>query len=118
LLLRRDFWGASPSRMGRGTDYTSGNLGSIYVTKITPDAYRNAQAGFYFFYWFRAGEWPDKNPNLSGAEMAREIYLRLMLIQKANDLGIYSAKTTLWRQPMRCFIQLDATARPCRWVNS
>ena len=83
------FWGASPSRMGRGADYTSGNLGSIYGHKITPDAYRNAQAGFYFFYWFRAGEWPDKNPNLSGAEMAREIYLRLMLIQKANDLGIY-----------------------------
>ena len=84
------FWGAGPSRLGRGGgEYTSGNLGSIYGHKITLDAYRNAQAGFYFFYWFRSGEWPDKNPNLSGAELAREVYLRLMLIQKANDLGIY-----------------------------
>jgi hypothetical protein len=83
------FWGAAPSRMTRGGGEASGNLGSIYGHKITPDAYRNAQAGFYFFYWFRAGEWPDKNPNLSGAELAREVYLRLMLIQKANDLGIY-----------------------------
>ncbi len=84
------FWGAGPSRLGRaGGEYVSGDLGSIYGHKITPDAYRNAQAGFYLFYWFRAGEWPDKNPDLAGAELARGIYIRLMLIQKANDLGIY-----------------------------
>jgi hypothetical protein len=83
------FWGASPSRMGRGADYTSGDLGSIYGHKVTPDAYRNAQLGFYFYYWFRTGEWPDKNPEFAGAELARQVYVRLMLAQKANDLGIY-----------------------------
>jgi hypothetical protein len=84
------FWGATPSRMGRDAgEYGSGDLGSIYGRKVTPDAYRNAQAGFYFSYWFRSGEWPDKNPNFAGAELAREVYVRLMLIQKANDLGIY-----------------------------
>ena len=30
-----------------------------------------------------------KTRNLSGTELAREIYVRLMLLQKANDLGIY-----------------------------
>jgi hypothetical protein len=83
------FWGASPSRMGRGADYTSGDLGSIYGHKVTPDAYHAARIGFYFFYWFRTGEWPDKNQNLSGAEEAQQVYVRLMLAQKANDLGIY-----------------------------
>ncbi len=84
------YWGAGPSRMGRGgDDFTSGNYGSIYGHKITPEAFRSAQIGFYFFYWFRSGEWPDKNPNLSQTEMTREIYVRLMLIQKANDLGIH-----------------------------
>ena len=87
------FWGAGPSRMtrGGGGEYASGDFGSIYGHKITQEAYRNAQAGFYFFYWFRTGEWPDKNPNLSGTELAREVYVRLLLIQKANDLGIYVA---------------------------
>jgi parvulin-like peptidyl-prolyl isomerase len=85
------FWGAGPSRMGRGAggEYASGDYGSIYGHKITPDAYRDAQAGFYLSYWFRSGEWPDKNPNFSGADLAREIYVRLMLTQKANDLGIF-----------------------------
>jgi hypothetical protein len=83
------FWGAAPSRMGRGADYTSGDLGSIYGHKITPEAYRNAQIGFYLFYWFRTGEWPDKNPEFAGAELVRQVYVRLMLAQKANDLGIY-----------------------------
>jgi len=85
------FWGAGPSRMGRGAggEYGSGDYGSIYGHKITPDAYRDAQAGFYLSYWFRSGEWPDKNPNFSGADLAREIYVRLMLTQKANDLGIF-----------------------------
>jgi hypothetical protein len=84
------FWGAAPSRMGRGSGGDAiGDLGSIYGHKVTPEAYRNAQAGFYFFYWFRYGEWPDKNPDFSGAELSREIYVRLMLIQKANDLGIH-----------------------------
>jgi hypothetical protein len=83
------FWGASPSRLGRGADYASGNFGAIYGHKITPEVYRSAQAGFYLYYWFHAGEWPDKNPNFSEAELARQVYVRLMLIQKANDQGIY-----------------------------
>jgi hypothetical protein len=84
------FWGAGPSRMTRGGgEYVSGDLGSIYGHKITLEAYRSAQAGFCLAYWRSSGEWPDKNPNLAGAELTREFYLRLMLIQKANDLGIY-----------------------------
>ena len=83
------FWGASPSRMGRGGgDYTSGDYGSIYGRKITPEAYRSARVGFDLYYWFRAGAWPEKNPELTGSEQMREVYVRLMLLQKANDLGI------------------------------
>ncbi len=86
------FWGAGPSRMtrGGGGEDVSGNFGSIYGHKITLEAYRNAQAGFCLSYWRSSGEWPDKNPNFSRDELARQVYVRLMLLQKANDLGIYA----------------------------
>ena len=85
------YWGAGPSRMGGGSDgrVASGVFGSIYGHKVTQQVFIDARNDFYLFYWFRSGEWPDKNPNFSEAELDREIYIRLMLAQKANDLGIY-----------------------------
>jgi hypothetical protein len=85
------YWGAGPSRMGGGGDgrVASGDFGSIYGHKITQQAFIDARNDFYLFYWFRAGEWPEKNPGFSEADLDREIYIRLMLAQKANDLGIY-----------------------------
>jgi len=85
------FWGTGPSRMGGGSGgrVASGDFGSIYGHKVTQQVFIDARNDFYLFYWFRSGEWPDKNPNFSEAELDREIYIRLMLAQKANDLGIY-----------------------------
>jgi len=85
------YWGAGPSRMGGGSGgrIASGDFGSIYGHKVTQQAFIDARNNFYLFYWFRSGEWPDKNPNFSEPGLDREIYIRLMLAQKANDLGIY-----------------------------
>jgi hypothetical protein len=86
------YWGAGPSRMGGGNDgrVASGDFGSISGHKVTQQAFIDARNDFYLFYWFRSGEWPDKNPNFSEPALDREIYIRLMLAQKANDLGIYA----------------------------
>jgi hypothetical protein len=85
------YWGAGPSRMsdGSGGRAASGDFGSIYGHKVTQQAYVDARNDFYLYYWFRSGEWPDKNRNFSEADLDREIYVRLMLDQKANDLGIH-----------------------------
>jgi hypothetical protein len=83
------YWGAGPSRMGGDGRVASGDFGSIYGHKVTQQAFIDARNDFYLFYWFRSGEWPDKNPNFSESDLDREIYIRLMLAQKANDLGIY-----------------------------
>ena len=83
------YWGAGPSRMGGDGRVASGDFGSIYGHKVTQQAFIDARNDFYLFYWFRSGEWPDKNPNFSEPELDREIYIRLMLAQKASDLGIY-----------------------------
>lgn len=83
------FMGSGPSRGGGGRAI-SDNYGTIYGKKITADDYRDAQAGFLLSYWFRSNfEWPDKNPEFSEAVMERETYVRLMLAQKARDLGIH-----------------------------
>jgi hypothetical protein len=80
----------SPSqRMGNGGGGGSDDFGTIYGKKITRDAYAEARREFYIFYFFHYGEWPDKNTSLSAADIDREIYVRMMLIQKAADLGIY-----------------------------
>jgi len=86
------YWGAGPSRMGggNGSGTATGDFGSISGHKVTQQAFIDARNDFYLFYWFRSGEWPDKNPNFSEPELDREIYIRLMLAQKANDLGIYA----------------------------
>jgi hypothetical protein len=84
------YWGAGPSRMGDGSGRAvSGDFGSIYGHKITQQEFFEARNDFYLSYWFRSGEWPDRNPNFSESLLEREIYFRLMFAQKAKDLGIY-----------------------------
>jgi hypothetical protein len=75
----------SPSqRMGGGS--VNADFGSVYGKKISRDDYVNAEHEFELFYFFHYDEWPDKLP---ADELQREVYVRLLLIQKADDLGIY-----------------------------
>ena len=84
------FWGAGPSRIsGNGGGGANGDFGSVYGHKITQQAFVDARNEFFLFYWFRSHEWPDANPNFTEADLNREVYVRLMLFQKANDLGIH-----------------------------
>ena len=77
------WWGASVPTRGGGVSV--GNYGSIYGKKVTMQEYADAQHEFYLFYWFHNREWPTK---MQSSEMEREIYIRLMLSRKAEQLGI------------------------------
>jgi len=85
------YWGSGTSRMsGDGQGGVRGDYGTIYGRKVTEQAHRNAQVEFMLFYWFRSGgEWPDHNPNFNNESLQREIYIRLMLMFKAEELGIH-----------------------------
>ena len=84
------FWGAGPSRLNNGGGgAATGDYGTIYGHKVTQQAFFDARNEFYLFYWFRSHEWPDANPNFTETELANEVYVRLMLLQKAADLGIH-----------------------------
>jgi len=83
------YWGASvPTRNGGGVVGSSG-YGSLYGHKITQQDYINARNEFYLSYWFQNNEWPDHNPNIKDKDLEEQIYLNLMLMQKADALGIY-----------------------------
>jgi hypothetical protein len=71
-----------------GGGRASGDSGSVYGKKITPQEYQNAFNEFRLFYLFHYGTWPDKKASVSPEEMEREAYIRLLLLQKASDLGI------------------------------
>ena len=85
------YWGAGPSLVGdNGGGRGRGDYGTIYGHTITEQAFFEARNNFFLLYWFRSGgEWPDRNPNFTDAVLQREIYIRLMLLQKAADLGIH-----------------------------
>jgi len=82
------FWGVGPT-VHSGGGRAVGDFGTIYGRKITQQDYVEGRNEFYLFYRLHYGEWPDKNSNLSKNDLEREIYIRLLLNQKAADLGVY-----------------------------
>jgi hypothetical protein len=82
------YWGAAPAQRGGG-GRAGGDFGSVYGKKITQPEYVQAFNEFKLFYLFHYGAWPDKKAGISEAEMEREAYIRLLLVKKADDLGIH-----------------------------
>jgi hypothetical protein len=82
------WWNAAPASRNGGVGGSAG-YGTLYGHKITQQEYINARNEFYLFYWIRNHDWPDRNPNIKEQDLEEQIYLRLMLTQKADALGIY-----------------------------
>jgi len=85
-------WNIAPANRNGGAA-GPGAYGTLYGHKITQQDYDNARNEFYLFYWFRNNEWPNRNPNIKSEDLEQQIYLRLMLTQKARALGIYVTDT-------------------------
>jgi hypothetical protein len=81
------FMSSGPARNGNSGG--ENDFGKISGHKITRQAYVDARNEFYLYYFINNHEWPDKNPNLSKDELEREIYIRLLFTQKADELGIH-----------------------------
>ncbi len=82
------FFFTPQSRMG-GSGRVGGDFGSVNGKKITQPQYLQALNEFKLFYLFHYGTWPDKKANLTETDLERETYIRLLLMQKAGDLGIH-----------------------------
>ena len=74
----------------------TGGYGTLYGKPVTAEAFAAAQREFYIYYWLHSGgEFPDKSPNYSRAEVDRETYVRLMLTEKAKSLGVHVSEDAL-----------------------
>ena len=83
------WWGAGPVTRNSGGRVSGSGYGTIYGKEVTAEAFMAAQREFYLYYWLHYGEWPERSANMSREEMEKETYVRLLLAQKAQSLGIY-----------------------------
>jgi hypothetical protein len=80
------WWNVSPStRYGGGT---GNGLGTLYGKPVAAEQFEQAKREYFILYWMRHQQFP-KAPEVSNAELEREIYDRLMLETKAKEMGIH-----------------------------
>ena len=82
------WWGAAPASRNSGGG-RGGDLGTIGDQKVTPDEYAMGEREVYIYHWFRYHQWPDRDPNVTPQDLRREVYVRLLLLQQAQSLGIH-----------------------------
>ncbi len=78
-------WKAPTNGGGRA----DGGFGTLYGREVSAEDYARSQREFYFYYWLHYGSFPDHNANVKRADIDRETYVRLMLLRKAQKLGIH-----------------------------
>ena len=86
------FMATGPARNGsggpRGVD-TNTIGGTIYGVAVTPDMYGAMMNDVNLFSLFNYGQWASKNPNMSKETLKQQVYVRMMLVEKAKQLGIH-----------------------------
>jgi hypothetical protein len=86
------FMGAGPARYnGNGNSGVNTNLigGEIYGQKVTPDLYDKMSKDVDLYFLFSDGQWPSRIPSVTQDDLMRQIYLRMLFIEKAKQLGIH-----------------------------
>jgi len=88
IIITFVYWGSAINGPRGGSRGGRGNFGVINGETISRSSFVDAQREVLLSYFMSTGEWPDgprKNPNF---DLEREVYFRLLLIQKQNELGI------------------------------
>jgi hypothetical protein len=110
IIVTFVIWQAQPPQAGGGSGGSSGSLGRINGENITPKKFRDARHEVFLIYFFGSrGSWPDKGRPVSGFDVEKETYLRLILIQKQAEMGVHVSEEVLAKVANE---QLHA-----RWLN-
>jgi hypothetical protein len=82
----------NPNNRGSGSSRGPANFGSINGERITEEDFHNARKEVYLQYFFMTGgNWLDNETEAkkAGFDFEQRLYVRLLLIQKIEQLGIH-----------------------------
>lgn len=76
------------SQFSGGADVRPGDFGKIGGEKITLEKFAAAQREVELMYFSRFQNWPDREAQDSGFDVASQAFQRLLLLRKAKELGL------------------------------
>jgi hypothetical protein len=81
--------GAVRNGASSGGANTNEVSGVIYGQPVSQEMYDQMHKDVDFDYLFNSGNWAEQNPGMTKDVLQQRIYVRMMLIQKAKDLGVH-----------------------------
>lgn len=87
IIITFVWWGSQTSRNDSGG--SRGSLGSLNGQKISPNRFNDALNEVRLLYFFSTGSFPDRGRTVQGFEPERETYIRLLMIQKLDQMGVH-----------------------------
>ncbi len=92
IIITFVWWGSSTSRTGDITVASDGHYGIMNGEVITPALFQETLREVHLNYFYASGgRWPGRGEKIPGFEEQRETFQRLLLIQKARELGIFAS---------------------------
>src|SRR5687768_6352042 len=96
IIIAFVYWGSQTSQTGGGGGGGSGSLGRLNGEPITPKKYDEAKREIYLAYFFSSGgSWPGQGRPVSGFDVERETYFRLLMIQKQAEMGVHVSEAAV-----------------------
>lgn len=87
VIITFVWWGSSTSKVdGSGN---GGNYGTMNGQVLTPALFDEARREVVIYHFFAAGAFPGKGRTIPNFDVERETYNRLLIIQKAAEMGIH-----------------------------
>ncbi len=75
---------------GGGVSANSKDVGGeVYGQQVTQELYDKVKSEVDLDFFFRYGEWPERDPEMTHQMLQQTIYVRMMEIQKAAELGVH-----------------------------
>ncbi|HEY1790525.1 MAG TPA: SurA N-terminal domain-containing protein, partial [Verrucomicrobiae bacterium] len=84
------YMGTGSVRNGGGGEVNTNEVGGeIYGQKVTAEMYDKMRQDVDFDFLFNYGQWPEENPQVTKDILQQRIYVRMMQVEKAREMGVH-----------------------------